>query len=130
MWIIIALLHSYSLLIFSPATISAKWSESQFVTFEQSLVQLADQFFPFDKTETEFLKSRKQRSSTVCPGGNGKFGFNSYSMMTSVIMGFNAVSNVIANINNNLNNNNNNNNQNDVGNIQGTSQVTFDVFRY
>ena len=91
-----------------------KWTEEQYQTFEKSLMILADKYFP----------PQRFRRAAPCPGGNGKFGFNSYQMLTNIVLGFNAVSAVIANINNNLNNNNNNNNQNDVGNVQGTSQVS------
>ena len=54
-----------------------------------------------------------------CPGGNGKiysgftpseififtgkYGFNTYNLLTSVVLGFNAVSNLYANLNNNNN---------------------------
>ena len=31
----------------------------------------------------------------------GKFGFNTYNLLTSIVLGFNAVSNLYANINNN-----------------------------
>jgi hypothetical protein len=31
----------------------------------------------------------------------GRYGFNSYNLMTSMILGFNAVSNLYANVNNN-----------------------------
>ena len=93
------------------------WSEEQYQMFEQNLVILAEKYLP---QHQRIFK----RAPVTCPGGNGKFGFNSYSMMTAVVLGFNAVSNVIANINDNLNNNNNNNNQNDVGNVQGTSSVS------
>ena len=92
------------------------WTEEQYQIFEQNLVILAEKYLP--------QHQRVKRAPVTCPGGNGKFGFNSYSMMTAVVLGFNAVSNVIANINDNLNNNNNNNNQNDVGNVQGTSSVS------
>ena len=94
-----------------------KWTEEQYQTFEKSLMILADKYFP----------PQRFRRAAPCPGGNGKFGFNSYQMLTNIVLGFNAVSAVIANINNNLNNNNNNNNQNDVGNVQGTSQVSNNV---
>ena len=32
---------------------------------------------------------------------SGKFGFNTYNLLTSIVLGFNAVSNLYANINNN-----------------------------
>ena len=99
------------------STISeTKWTEEQYQTFEKSLMILAEKYFP---------PQRFRRAAAPCPGGNGKFGFNSYQMLTNIVLGFNAVSAIIANINNNLNNNNNNNNQNDVGNVQGTSQVSI-----
>ena len=90
-----------------------KWTEEQYQTFEKSLMILADKYFP----------PQRFRRAAPCPGGNGKFGFNSYQFLTNIVLGFSAVSSIIANINNNLNNNNNNNNQNDVGNVQGSSQV-------
>ncbi len=46
-----------------------------------------------------------------CPGGEGKFGFNSYDLLTFAVLSFNIVSNVITNTNKNENNNNNNDNQ-------------------
>lgn len=70
----------------------AKWSEEEISFFEDSILQLADEYFPIES---------RQKRSTTCPGGNGKFGFNSYSLLTAVVLGFNAVSNVIANVNNN-----------------------------
>ena len=94
-----------------------KWTEEQYQTFEKSLMILAEKYFP----------PQRFRRAAPCPGGNGKFGFNSYQMLTNIVLGFNAVSSIIANINNNLNNNNNNNNQNDVGNVQGTSQVSIQL---
>ena len=51
-------------------------------------------------------------------------GFNSYNLLTFIVLAFNAVSNAIANINNNDNNNNNNNNKNDIGSVSGTAQVS------
>ena len=97
------------------------WTELDHVYFEQSLLHLADQYVPMSDSAQDLLK-RHKRQSKSCPGGNGKFGFNTFSMLTGIILGFNAVSNVIANINNNLNNNNDNNNIQDSGNVQGTSQ--------
>ncbi len=67
-------------------------------------------------------RSRPKRSD--CPGGVGRFGFNTYSLLTMMVLGFNAVANVISNVNKNDNNNNNNLNSNDVGSVQGTSQVS------
>ena len=58
---------------------------------------------------------RAKRSSN-CPdgvgsgGGKGQFGFNSYNLLTFVILSYNIVSNIISNVNNNANNNNNNDN--------------------
>jgi hypothetical protein len=46
-----------------------------------------------------------------CPGGEGKFGFNSYDLLTFSVLSFNIISNVITNTNKNENNNNNNDNQ-------------------
>ena len=56
-----------------------------------------------------------------------RFGFNTYSMLTMMVLGFNAVANVISNVNKNDNNNNNNLNSNDIGSVQGTSQVNFEI---
>ena len=54
----------------------ATWTEEQYLTFEQSILDLADEYFPLEQD----LHKRKinKRASTTCPGGNGKFGFNSY----------------------------------------------------
>jgi hypothetical protein len=60
---------------------------------------------------------------SICKDGNGRYGFNSYNLMTFIVLSFNAVSNAIANVNNNDNNNNNNNNKNDIGSVSGTAQV-------
>ena len=43
-----------------------------------------------------------------CPGGVGSFGFNSYDLLTMMILSFNVIGNVIVNTNKNENNNNNN----------------------
>ena len=43
-------------------------------------------------------------------GGKGRFGFNSYNLLTFAILSYNIVSNIISNVNNNANNNNNNDN--------------------
>ena len=72
--------------------IGAIWTENSQLKFEQSLIKLADEWFPIDKSETEFLERRAKfdrvkRSEFTCPGGNGKFGFNSYSLPTAVILG-------------------------------------------
>ena len=56
-----------------------------------------------------------------CPGGNGKYGFNTYNLLTTMLLGFNAVSNLYANLNSNNNNNNNNNNDNDFGSVSGNA---------
>ena len=74
--------------------------------------------------EYDFLLSRVKRSSVEGCGGVGSYGFNSYNLLTFMLLGFNAISNVIANVNNNDNNNNDNVNANDFGSVQGTSQDT------
>jgi len=53
--------------------------------------------------EENYGHVRNKRSS--CPGGVGNLGFNSFNMMTFMLLSLNAV----ANVNNNINNNNNNN---------------------
>jgi hypothetical protein len=63
------------------------------------------------------------KSDFICKDGNGRYGFNSYNLMTFIVLSFNAVSNAIANVNNNDNNNNNNNNKNDIGSVSGTAQA-------
>ena len=82
------------------SALAITWTEVDQFQFEQSLVGLADQYMPLK--QGSFFHHRQRRESVTCPGGNGKFGFNSYSMLTAMILGFNAVSNVIANVNNNL----------------------------
>ena len=57
----------------------SKWTEKQYENFEQSLIILADKYLP----NIERINKR----ATTCPGGNGKFGFNSYSLMTAVVLG-------------------------------------------
>ena len=59
--------------------------------------------------------------SEICHS-SARYGFNTYSLLTMMVLGFNAVANVIANVNKNDNNNNNNINSQDIGSIQGTSQ--------
>ena len=76
---------------------------------------------------------RRKRSD--CPGGVGNFGFNTYNLLTFMLMSFNHVSNVIVNTNNNRNNNNNNDfqatfgainsNNNDVEATQTGSTMTM-----
>ena len=51
----------------------------------------------------------------------GKYGFNTYNLLTSIVLGFNAISNLYANVNNNNDNNNNNNNLNDVSSVSGNA---------
>ena len=50
----------------------------------------------------------KFKRSADCPSGAGTFGFNSYDLLTAVVIGFSVVANVIVNSNKNENNNNNN----------------------
>jgi len=73
--------------------------------------------------ETVFFKTKKEKRQkrSDCPGGTGKYGFNTYNLMTSMLLGFNAVSNLYANLNNNNQNNNNNNNDNDFGSVQANA---------
>ena len=54
-------------------------------------------------------------------GGIGKFGFNSYDLMTFLLLTFNAIGNVIVNTNKNENNNNNNDFQAMLGTINSNS---------
>merc|ERR1711908_37662 len=69
--------------------------------------------------EKNIFKKRVKRAD--CPGGNGKYGFNTYNLLTSMLLGFNAVSNLYANVNNNNNNNNNNNDNDDFGSVSGNA---------
>ena len=64
-----------------------------------------------------------------CPGGVGNLGFNSFNMMTFMLLSLNAV----ANVNNNINNNNNNNfniNYNSISSVskQGLYDLCFILF--
>ena len=52
-------------------------------------------------------------NAVILPGA-GKYGFNTYNLLTSVLLGFNAL-NAVSNLNLNVNNNNNNNNNNAAG---------------
>ena len=65
-----------------------------------------------------------------CEGGKGRYGFNSYNLLTFSILSFNLAANLISNANNNLNNNNNNNNQNDLGTVSSNSQVKSSKILY
>ena len=58
-----------------------------------------------------------------CAGGKGRYGFNSYNLLTFTILSFNLAANLISNSNNNINNYNNNNNENDLGSVSSNSQV-------
>ena len=53
----------------------------------------------------------RQIRSAHCPG-TGFLGFNTYSLLTTILLVFNAIANTLNNINNNNNNNNNDNNDN------------------
>jgi hypothetical protein len=66
-------------------------------------------------------RTRARRSA--CPGGAGKFGFNTYNLMAFMLMSFNQVSNVIVNSNNNRNNNNNNDFQATFGSVNTNTQT-------
>ena len=66
-------------------------------------------------------QGRARRSA--CPGGAGKFGFNTYNLMAFMLMSFNQVSNVIVNSNNNRNNNNNNDFQATFGSVNTNTQT-------
>ena len=87
--------------------------------------------YKIDNKDIQLL--RRKRSD--CPGGIGNFGFNTYNLLTFMLMSFNQVSNVIVNTNNNRNNNNNNDfqasfgsintNQNDVEATQTGSTMTM-----
>ena len=83
--------------------------------FNSEVKQLEDfiRNFPLD---FELNKLRRKKRSN-CPGGIGNFGFNTYNLMTFMLMSFNHVSNVIVNTNNNRNNNNNNDFQASLGAI-------------
>ncbi|XP_023326847.1 uncharacterized protein LOC111700212 [Eurytemora carolleeae] len=71
--------------------------------------------------EEDRNRSARVRRSE-CPGGSGKFGFNSYNLLAFLLMSFNQVSNVIVNTNNNRNNNNNNDFQATYGSINTNQQ--------
>ncbi len=60
-----------------------------------------------------------------CPGGEGKFGFNSYDLLTFAVLSFNIVSNVITNTNKNENNNNNNDNQVSIQSVTPIPRTTM-----
>ena len=53
------------------------------MTFEKSILDLADEYFPI---EQDFPRKINKRASTTCPGGNGKFGFNSYQMLKTIFL--------------------------------------------
>ena len=69
------------------------------------------------------IKISNWKITFSCEGGKGRYGFNSYNLLTFSILSFNLAANLISNANNNLNNNNNNNNQNDLGTVSSNSQV-------
>ena len=69
------------------------------------------------------IRISNRKITFSCVGGKGRFGFNSYNLLTFSILSFNLAANLISNANNNLNNNNNNNNQNDLGTVSSNSQV-------
>ena len=81
-------------------------------------------------TENSFVKISNRKLTFSCEGGKGRFGFNSYNLLTFSILSFNLAANLISNANNNLNNNNNNNNQNDLGTVSSNSQVNSMIIVY
>ena len=50
------------------------------------------------------LKILPRHKRSDCPGGVGNFGFNTYNLLTFMLMSFNHISNVIVNTNNNRQN--------------------------
>ena len=60
---------------------------------------------------------RRRFKRADCPGGIGSFGFNSYDLLTLMVLSFNIVGNAIVNTNKNENNNNNNDQQASLGTI-------------
>ena len=68
------------------------------------------------------IKLVKRQKRSDCPGGIGNFGFNTYNLITFMLMSFNHISNVIVNTNNNRNNNNNNDFQATFGSINTNNQ--------
>ena len=90
--------------------------------------------YPIQVDHLPSVRRRRVKRSD-CPGGVGNFGFNTYNLLTFMLMSFNHVSNVIVNTNNNRNNNNNNDfqaslgsintNQNDVEATQTGSTMTM-----
>lgn len=70
-------------------------------------------FTQFNAKNQFTLEHDKIKRETGCAheyGGKGRFGFNSYNLLTFAILSYNIVSNIISNVNNNANNNNNNDN--------------------
>ena len=104
------------------------------MTNTSEIKQLLDyiQSYPI---EADQFRSVHRGKRSDCPGGVGNFGFNTYNLLTFMLMSFNHVSNVIVNTNNNRNNNNNNDfqaslgsintNQNDVEATQTGSTMTM-----
>ena len=104
------------------------------MTNTSEIQQLLD-FIQSYPIEADKFRSVHRGKRSDCPGGVGNFGFNTYNLLTFMLMSFNHVSNVIVNTNNNRNNNNNNDfqaslgsintNQNDVEATQTGSTMTM-----
>ena len=74
-----------------------------------STTQLQTNFrvFPFHGPQSRLKRDTECLTKT---GSKGRFGFNSYNLLTFAVLSYNLISNIISNVNNNANNNNNNDN--------------------
>ena len=76
------------------------------MSFEMNINQLTT----MEGSEVNYLRFKRETGCDNKTGEKGRFGFNSYNLLTFAILSYNVVSNIISNVNNNANNNNNNDN--------------------
>ena len=75
-----------------------------------TLVTNVTHLHTMDLLQIDQNRFKRETSCVDKSGGKGRFGFNSYNLLTFAILSYNIVSNIISNVNNNANNNNNNDN--------------------
>ena len=85
-------------------------TRDQLLVLDASLASLRHRMVAELRNGPPRVPERRKRS-TRCPG-TGFLGFNTYSLLTTILLVFNTIVNTLNNINNNNNNNNNDNNDN------------------
>ena len=79
-------------------------------TSMMTLVTNVTHLHTMDLLQIDQNRFKRETGCVDKSGGKGRFGFNSYNLLTFAILSYNIVSNIISNVNNNANNNNNNDN--------------------